>query len=66
MMGPQTDTEYGTRRKRRNAVKTVISCLRAIRDAEQKCLDNVPEVFRYLNTSGYSDFGNIPIKMKQC
>ena len=36
-------TDYSSRRKRRDAVKSIIPCLLAIRDAEQKSLDNAPD-----------------------
>jgi len=39
---PQTDVTYGTRYKRRNAVKSILTCLLAVRDAEQKYFENVP------------------------
>ena len=35
--------DYSARRKRRDAVKAILAHLSAIRDAEQRCLDNVPE-----------------------
>jgi hypothetical protein len=35
--------DYGTRRVRREAVKAMIVCLTAVRDAEQRYLDNVPD-----------------------
>jgi len=41
--GPYTVTEYGTRRKRRDTLKSILVCLTAIRDAEQMSLDNVPD-----------------------
>jgi hypothetical protein len=42
----QADLEYGSRRKRRAAVKVVHARLLAIRAAEQKYLDNVPDNFQ--------------------
>jgi len=42
----KTDLEYGTRRKRRAAVEAIHAHLLAIRAAEQKYLDNVPENFQ--------------------
>ncbi|MCL2153972.1 MAG: hypothetical protein FWH57_13675 [Oscillospiraceae bacterium] len=39
-------TDYSARRKRRDAVKAILVHLSAIRDAEQRCLDNVPENFQ--------------------
>jgi len=42
----QTDLEYGSRLKRRAAVKTIHARLVAIRAAEQKYLDNVPDSFQ--------------------
>ena len=42
----QTDTDYGARRKRRDAVKVILAQLTAIRCAEQRHLDNVPENFQ--------------------
>ena len=44
--GPQAIMDYGTRRMRRTTIKSVLSCLTAIRDAEQRYLDNVPENFQ--------------------
>jgi hypothetical protein len=38
--------DYGTRHKRRNAVKTILACLTEIRDAEQDCLENTPDNFQ--------------------
>jgi len=35
--------DYSARRKRRDAVKAILAHLSAIRDAEQRCLDSVPE-----------------------
>jgi hypothetical protein len=35
--------DFGTRRVRRDAVKAMIACLTAVRDAEQRYLDNVPD-----------------------
>jgi len=46
MKGSQSDIDYGTRQKRRNAVNSIRSCLLAIRDAEQKYLENVPDNFQ--------------------
>ena len=40
--GLHTDADYGTRRKRRNAVKVIVTCLTAIREAEQTYLEKVP------------------------
>ena len=40
------DMEYGSRRGRRAAIKSIHACLLAIRAAEQKYLDNVPENFQ--------------------
>jgi len=42
----QTNLEYGSRRKRRTAIKSIHELLVAIRTAEQKYLDNVPVNFR--------------------
>ena len=42
-MGPLTGLDYGTRRVRRDVVKAIIVCLTAVRDAEQRYLDNVPD-----------------------
>lgn len=39
----KTDLTYNTRRKRRAAIKTILASLSAIRDAELKYLENVPE-----------------------
>ena len=41
--GPYTVTDYDTRHKRRDSVKSILACLSAIREAEQKSLDNVPD-----------------------
>ena len=38
--------DCSSRRKRRDAVDTILTCLSAIRDAEQKYLDNVPDNFQ--------------------
>jgi hypothetical protein len=46
MNGLQTDMGYGTRRKRRIAVKSIHDCLLSIRDAEQKYLENTPVNFQ--------------------
>ena len=37
---------YDSRRKRRGAIKSALACLSAIRDAEQNCLDRVPDNFQ--------------------
>ena len=42
----QTDPEYGSRRKRQAAVKSIHTRLLAIQAAEQKYLDNVPDNFQ--------------------
>ena len=34
---------FGTRRERRETVRSMISILSAVRDAERRCLDNVPD-----------------------
>jgi len=39
----QTDLEYISRRERRKAVESILATLSAIRDAEQRYLDNVPD-----------------------
>jgi hypothetical protein len=41
--GQLGDLDYGTRRVRRDTVKVMIACLAAVRDAEQRYLDNVPD-----------------------
>ena len=41
-----TAVDYGSRRKRRNTVRHIIACLAAVRAAEQRSLDNVPEHFQ--------------------
>ena len=41
-----TDADFADRGKRRKAVKSVIICLSAIRSAEIKCLENVPDNFQ--------------------
>ena len=43
---PYQDLDFATRHKRREAVKFIIASLTAVRDAEQCCLDNVPESLR--------------------
>ena len=42
----QPELEYGSRRNRRAAVKSIHARLMAIRAAEQKYLDNVPDNFQ--------------------
>ena len=42
----QADLEYGSRHKRQAAVKAIHVRLLAIRSAEQKYLDNVPDNFQ--------------------
>ena len=42
----QIEQEYGSRHNRRAAVKSIHACLLAIRAAEQKYLDNVPDNFQ--------------------
>ena len=42
----QTELEYGSRRNRRAAVKSIHARLLAIRAAEQEYLGNVPENFQ--------------------
>ena len=42
----QTDMCCNSRRRRRDAVKSILTSLSSIRDAEQRYLDNVPENFR--------------------
>ena len=39
--------DCGTRRKRREMVKRTVSLLAAVRDAEQRSLDNTPDNFQY-------------------
>ena len=39
---PQTDADFGSRRKRREAVNDMVVYLTAIREAEQAYLKNVP------------------------
>lgn len=43
---PQSGAVYATRRERRSAVRSMLACLKAIRDAEQNSLGNVPESFQ--------------------
>jgi hypothetical protein len=38
-----SNQDYGSRRKRRIAVKSILECLSAVRDAEQRYLENVPD-----------------------
>jgi hypothetical protein len=42
----QANQDYGSRRKRRDAVKSILVSLLAIRNSEQRCLDNLPENFQ--------------------
>jgi hypothetical protein len=42
-IGLCTAADYGSRHKRRLAVKFIHKCLSEIRNAEQNCLDNVPD-----------------------
>ena len=41
--GPYSVTDFGSRRIRRDTVKSVLACLSAVRDAEQRSLDNLPD-----------------------
>jgi len=41
--GPYSVADYSTRRKRREAVMSILTCLTDIRNAEQRSLDNVPD-----------------------
>jgi hypothetical protein len=41
-----SDADFGTRSKRRIAVRTVLDYLAAIRDAENRYLENVPDNFQ--------------------
>ena len=43
MIDLQIPIDYSARRKRRNAVKSILLHVTAIRDAEQRYLDNVPD-----------------------
>ena len=43
MINLQIPIDYSARRKRRNAVKSILLHVTAIRDAEQNYLDNVPD-----------------------
>ena len=40
---PHQNSDFTTRHKRREAVKSILASLTAVRNAEQRCLDNVPE-----------------------
>jgi hypothetical protein len=40
------DADFGTRSKRRSAVRAVLDCLAAVRDAENRYLENVPDNFQ--------------------
>ena len=40
---PYSDLDFTTRRKRREAVISISAYLTAVRDAEQHCLNNVPD-----------------------
>jgi hypothetical protein len=44
--GRCTIADYNSRGKRRDAVKTILTYLSQIRDAEQNYLDNVPDNFQ--------------------
>ena len=46
MNGLLTVVDFGSRGKRRKAIMPAVNYLSAIRDAEQKCLENIPENFR--------------------
>ena len=41
-----TCADFSSRRKRRDAIQTVLVCLSAVRVAEQECLDNTPGNFQ--------------------
>jgi hypothetical protein len=41
--GQYKDADYCTRRKRRDAVQSILACLTMIRDAERNYLENVPD-----------------------
>ena len=43
LCGPSTLDDFGSRRKRRDEVKSILAKLTAIRKAERTSLDNVPE-----------------------
>ena len=51
----QTDLEYGSRRKRRAAVKAIHARLLAIRAAEQLYLDNIPDNFQCSESFGIGE-----------
>ena len=57
----ESEHKYIKRNDRRKAVASILVQLEAIRDSEMQYMDNMPEVFRYRNTSGNSDKRNIPI-----
>jgi len=42
----RNDKGYATRRARRDAIKIIVAHIAAIREAEQSCLDKVPENFQ--------------------
>ncbi len=44
--GHCTAADYNSRGKRRDAVRTILTYLSQIRDAEQNYLDNVPDNFQ--------------------
>ena len=52
---------YDTRGKRRYHVGRIIDQLESIMGHEDAYKARIPEVFRYQNTSGYSDSWNIPL-----
>lgn len=46
LCGSPVAADYGSRRKRREEVSRALASLAAVRDAEQRSLDNVPENFQ--------------------
>jgi len=46
LCGSPSVSDYGSRRKRREEVKRALACLAAVRSAEQRSLDNVPDNFQ--------------------
>jgi ribosomal protein L34E len=49
---PPTDP-YGTRRKRRNAAKAILTQMEQLALAEERCRDNIPDSFQ--NSKTYED-----------
>jgi hypothetical protein len=46
LKGPYYDTDFGTRKKRKDIVKSILACLSEVRDAEKRFLDKTYDSFR--------------------